>query len=143
MNVPRTATAYYTPQGPPFTVSISPMSTTILLGQSVPFTSTVSGGTPSYSYQWYVNNNPFPGATSSTWTFTPTAPGTYYVYLQVTDTGHITVQSDTAKVTVMPLPIGGYSIPYATQFQLTSVALYVASVALLGAALSLRKRKRK
>jgi hypothetical protein len=143
MNVPYTATAYYTPQGPPFTVLISPMSTTILLGQSVPFTSTVSGGTPSYSYQWYVNNNPFPGATSSTWTFTPTAPGTYYVYLQVTDAGHITVQSDTAKVTVMPLPIGGYSIPYATQFQLTSVALYVASVALLGAALSLRKRKRK
>jgi hypothetical protein len=143
MNVPYTATAYYAPQGPPFTVSISPMSTTILLGQSVPLTSTVSGGTPSYSYQWYVNNNPFPGATSSTWAFTPTAPGTYYVYLQVTDAGHITVQSGPAKVTVMPLPIGGYSIPYATQFQLTSVALYVASVALLGAALSLRKRKRK
>ena len=97
-------------QVPPLTVSISPMSASILIGQQVTFTSSVSGGIPPYTYQWYVNNQPVPGATSSTFTFTPTAAGTYYVVLKVTDAAGNTAQSDTAKVTVSSIPVGGYSI---------------------------------
>ena len=87
---------------PQLTVSISPHSTTITLGQSVLFTSTVSGGTPPYSYQWYLNGAPVSGATSASWTFTPTSAGSYTVYINVTDNVGVTVQSNTASVAVNP-----------------------------------------
>ncbi|MDI6691212.1 MAG: PKD domain-containing protein [Candidatus Bathyarchaeota archaeon] len=62
-----------------------PFSDSIILGHSVQFTSSVTGGTSPYKYQWYLNGNPVLGANSSSWTFTPTATGVYYVYLSVTD----------------------------------------------------------
>ncbi|MGB9778733.1 MAG: NosD domain-containing protein [Candidatus Bathyarchaeales archaeon] len=82
------------------TVSISPLSASILVGQSVTFTSTVSGGYAPYTYQWYLNDAPVSGATSETWTFTPTTSGIYYVYLKVTDAKGSTIQSETARITV-------------------------------------------
>jgi len=91
---------------PPPTVTINPMSDTIFVGQSVDFTSSVSGQTPPYTYQWYLNNNPVPGATISSWTFTPSAAGGYGVYLKVTDVNGNTAQSGTAQVTVkLPLSV--------------------------------------
>jgi hypothetical protein len=144
MGASNEAIAHYTS---PFTVSISPMSTTILSGQSVTFTSTVNGGTSPYTYQWYLGSNPYPGATSNTWAFTPTAPGIYYVYLQVTDANHVTVPSGTARIEVITLPpVGGlsdHSISVAVRTPIGSVATYIALVALFVAGLSLRKRKRK
>jgi hypothetical protein len=142
MSAPNEAIAHYT-SPIPFTVSISPMSANILLGQSVTFTSTVNGGTLPYTYQWYLGSNPYPGATSNTWTFTPTAPGIYYVYLQVTDANHITIQSDTARVTVTPIPVGGNSISLTKQAPTTQIAAYFALVALFGTIMSLAKRKKK
>jgi len=140
MNQPHAATAHYTP---PITVHISPPSATIYLGSSVPFTSTVAGGTPSYSYQWYMNNNPIAGATSSSWISTPMASGTYFVYLIVTDANHVTGQSETARITVSALPVGGYSISLTKQNSPSHIAAYTALIALFGAILSLAKRKRK
>jgi hypothetical protein len=119
------------------------MSASILLGQSVTFTSTVNGGTSPYTYQWYLGSNPYSGATSSTWTFTPTAPGIYYVYLQVTDANHVTIQSDTARVTVTPVPVGGYSVSVTKQTPTTQIAAYFALIALFGTIISLTKRKKK
>jgi hypothetical protein len=142
MNAPYAARAHYT-SPVPFTVSISPMSANILLGQSVTFTPAVNGGTLPYTYQWYLGSNPYPGATSNTWTFTPTAPGIYYVYLQVTDANHITIQSDTARVTVTPIPVGGNSISLTKQAPTTQIAAYFALVALFGTIISLAKRKKK
>jgi len=68
-------------------VHVSPSSATLGVGQSETLTSKVSGGTKSYTYQWYSNGAPVSGANNSTWTFTP--PWTlgvfsYSVYLQVT-----------------------------------------------------------
>jgi LPXTG-motif cell wall-anchored protein len=143
MDAPHTATAHYTLQAPTLSVTISPLSATIPLGNSVPFTSTVAGGTPPYSYQWYLNGNPASGATSNTWTFTPTAPNTYYVYLKVTDANNNTATSDTARVIVTKPPIGGYSVSMTGQDQKMPLAAYFGLVALFGAILSLRKRKRK
>ncbi|MEM2702757.1 MAG: PKD domain-containing protein, partial [Candidatus Bathyarchaeia archaeon] len=102
--------AFFKAAPTPPTVSISPMSASILVGQQVTFTSTVSGGTPPYTYQWFVNNNPVSGATSSSFVFTPTAAGTYYVVLKVTDAAGNTAQSDPARVTVSSVPVGGYSV---------------------------------
>jgi parallel beta-helix repeat protein len=90
---------------PPLSVSVSPLSASILVGQSVAFTSTVSGGYTPYAYQWYLNGNPVSGATSNIWTFTPTASGIYYVYLKVTDAKANTAQSETACVTVATVTV--------------------------------------
>ncbi|MEM1553195.1 MAG: PKD domain-containing protein [Candidatus Bathyarchaeia archaeon] len=130
-------------QVPPLTVSISPMSASILIGQQVTFTSTVSGGIPPYTYQWYVNNQPVPGATSSTFTFTPTATGTYYVVLKVTDAAGNTAQSDPAKVTVSTIPVGGYSAALTKNTPITPTIAYTMLIALFASLLSVTKGKRK
>jgi len=96
---------------PPLSASISPLSASILVGQSVTFISTVSGGYTPYSYQWYLNGNPVSGATSASWTFTSTEAGIYYVCLKVTDAKGNTAQSETARITAAAVPVGGYSIP--------------------------------
>jgi parallel beta-helix repeat protein len=81
-------------------VTISPLSASLIVDKSVTFTSTVSGGYPPYSYQWYLNGSLVSGATSSTWTFTPLSIGTHKVYLKVTDIyGNVAI-SDTATITV-------------------------------------------
>jgi hypothetical protein len=63
------------------------------------FTSTVSGGTSAYSYQWYLNGVPVSGATSVTWTFPPSPAGSYTVYVEVTDGVGAKATSNTATVT--------------------------------------------
>jgi hypothetical protein len=129
---------------PPLIVSISPTSASILVGQSVTFTSTPSGGYPPYSYQWYLGGVQVSGATSASWTFTPTTSGIYYVYLQVKDANNNIAQSETAKITVIPsVPVGGYSISLAKRTPTSQIAAYTLLIALFGVALSLRKRKRK
>jgi hypothetical protein len=128
---------------PPLTVSISPTSASILVGQSVTFTSTVSGGYSPYGYQWYLGGTPVSGATSSSWTFTPTASGIYYVYLEVTDANKNTAQSETARIAVSAVPVGGYAISLTKQTPTSHMATYVMLIALFGIALSLTKRKRK
>jgi hypothetical protein len=77
-------------------VSISPSSVDMRVGESKLFTSTVSGGTSPYSYQWYLNGILVSGATSSKWTFTPTSAGFYTVYVKVTDSLGMHTTSNTA-----------------------------------------------
>ncbi len=146
MSAAHTATANYTQiPGQPLTVSISPMTCTTTVGTPVLFTSTVSGGTGPYTYQWYENGNPVPNATSPSWTFIPTRGGTYYIYLQVTDAvqGHSTMQSGTAKIVVLPVSVGGLSISMKKPIPLSYLGAYIGLVALFCAALCMRKRKRK
>lgn len=138
-----TATAYYR-LVTQMTVTISPPSATIILGNSVSFTSNVIGGTPAYTYQWYVDSSPAPSATSSAWTFTPATTGIYYVFLKVTDSNGVTVQSDNARIAVVSPPsVGGYTVPLAKGASTSQMAAYVALVSLFGLVLSLKKRKRK
>jgi len=127
----------------PLSVTISPMSISALMGQSVTFTSAVSGGHPPYSYQWYLDGAPVPGATSSSWTFTPTTSGIYYVYLKVTDANNNIAQSETARTMVEVLSVGGYSISLAKQTPTAHIAAYTTLITLFATAMSLTKRKRK
>jgi hypothetical protein len=82
------------------TVTISPSPVTMDVGQSQVFNSTVSGGTSSYSYQWYLDGSPVSGATSASWTYTPPSTGSHTVYLNVTDAVNATAISNTVLVTV-------------------------------------------
>jgi len=121
------------PPPPPLSVSVSPLSASILVGQSLIFTSTVSGGYTPYSYQWYLNGAPVSGATSASWTFTPTTSGIYYVHLKVTDNKGNTAQSETARVTVTVVPVGGYSTPIKIQTKTEPIIPYIALIASLTA----------
>jgi PKD repeat protein len=112
-------------------------------GQSVAFSSTVTGGSLPYSYQWYINDHPFPNATTWNWTYTPSSSGVYFVYLRVTDTDNTTAQSQTARVDVISTPVGGISISQEKPLPIASIATYIALVGLFGAVLSFTKRKRK
>jgi hypothetical protein len=113
------------------------------LGTSVTFSSTIQGGKLPYSYQWYLDGQPVSGATMSTWTFTPSTGGVYYVYLKVTDADPTMAQSETARLDVISNPVGGYSISLNRQSPIASIATYIALVSLFGATLSFTKRKRK
>ena len=115
------------------TVHISPLSASINPGQSVTFTSTVSGGQPPYGYQWYLDGSPVSGATSNTWVFTPIADGIYYVYLNVTDAEGNTAQSETARIVVLAVPVGGYSVSVGQPAVAKPVLPYIAFIATLTA----------
>ena len=70
---------------PTLSVSISASATTIDYGQSITFESSVSGGTPPYSYQWDVNSANVTGATNSTYTTSTLPVGTDTIELWVSD----------------------------------------------------------
>ena len=128
---------------PPLSVSVSPLSASILVGQSVTFTSTVSGGYTPYTYQWYLNSAPVSGATANTWTFTPTTGGIYYVYLKVTDAKANAAQSETARIAVATVPVGGYSIPIQLPTTAKPVAPHIVLLTILTALFITIKRKTK
>jgi len=131
------------PPPPPLSVSISPLSASILVGQSVTFTSTVSGGYTPYSYQWYLNGAPVSGATSASWTFTLTTSGIYYVHLKIADAKSNTAQSETARITVSTVPVGGYSFPIQVSTKAEPVIPYIALIATLTAIFTISKHKTK
>jgi len=135
--------AVFTAIPPTLSASINPLSASILVGQSVTFTSTVSGGYPPYTYQWYLNGNPVSGATSDTWTFTPTESGIFYVYLKVTDAKGNTAQSETARITVSAVPVGGYSILIQQPTTTKPITPYITLLAILTAIFTTIKRKTK
>jgi hypothetical protein len=142
MDAAQTATAYYAQIGAHPTVTITPLSATVYPGGHVDFSSTVTGGTSPYGYQWYLDGNPVSGALSSTWTFIPTTQGVYYVYLKVTDALNSIGQSATAQVVVLPVPVGGYSVSL-TKATWPLLACYATFLAMFIVAISLIRRKRK
>jgi hypothetical protein len=85
---------------PTLSATISPSSATLYVGQCRLFTSSVTGGTSPYKYQWYLNGTAVSGATKPTWTFAPTSAGSYTVYVKVTDSDGMQATSNTATVTV-------------------------------------------
>jgi len=95
---------------PTLSVSVSPAVAACYVGQSQQFISIVSGGSPPYSYQWYLDGSPVSGATSASWTFAPVSTGIYLIYVKTTDAVGITAQSNTAQLTVSPPPVVGVTI---------------------------------
>jgi hypothetical protein len=94
--------AYITVNSLP-SITISPTTSTIHLGESQVFTSIITGGTSPYTYQWYWGNGTaIFGATSSSWIFTPPSAGTYTIYANATDNASIQKISSTATVTIPP-----------------------------------------
>ncbi len=89
------------------TVSVSPTSWIMDVGQSKIFSATASGGSGSYSsYQWYVGGVSQSGAATSTFSYSPVSSGSYLITVTVTDSlGATSAQSPAATVTVNASPI--------------------------------------
>ena len=66
------------------TVSLSPASSTLDLGQTVTFIPNVSSFSGSLSYQWFVNSA-LQSETGSSFIFNPASPGSNSIYVMVTD----------------------------------------------------------
>jgi hypothetical protein len=108
------------------TASIMASSTTVFVGQTVNFNSTVSGGLPPYAFQWCLNGSTIPSATLSTYMFTPNASGLYLFSMNVTDSAPTTSQSNTVSITVMPALTG--PVLYIDPSQILNVSLGPGSV---------------
>jgi outer membrane protein assembly factor BamB len=89
---------------PVLSVTVSPNNATLSVGQSQLFTSSVSGGTSPYSYQWCLDGLPVSFGTGATWEFVPVSEGSYAVDVKVTDSVGMKATSNTADVTVNPAP---------------------------------------
>lgn len=66
-------------------VQVTYGSTTTFVNQRVELTSTNSGDTPPYTYQWYINDRPVQGDTTSILEFIESTPGMYHISLGITD----------------------------------------------------------
>jgi len=142
MNMDHTLRAYFTAIPPPLSVSITPMSGSIRVGYSLPFTSSPSGGTPPYSYQWYLDGSPVQGATSDSWLWTVTHASVHYVYVKVTDSEGHTASSALAVISVSNgEAVGGYSVSFARQLPVVGFAAYFAVVAFAALGFCLVRRK--
>ncbi len=106
----------------PVQVQISCYSTSVWWGVGGEFNATASGGTGSYTYQWYSNGNPIPYATAKEYTYY--APvGTFTVYAIAKDAQNTSLASATSNsitLTVKPIPTGGGGPVMATQPGATS-----------------------
>ena len=93
------------------TVTITPTSSQIDLGQSQMWTANVMNGLPLFSYNWQVYNSIglvtnilYTGlGTTNSFTYTPSMPGTYSVNVVVMDSHPTTVNSLTSTLVVIPV----------------------------------------
>jgi len=86
-------------------IGIQPASATIDAGQTDRLIVLAGGGTPGYTYQWYIGNsgdttNPISNAVGNRYTAMVSSPTSYWV--KVTDAAGAQVNSNTANITVNP-----------------------------------------
>jgi len=81
-------------------VFVTPVAVYMDVGQSLLFSSNVSGGVLPRTYQWYLDSYPYSGATSNSWNFTSGSAGVYTIYLEVTDSFKMQATSNIVNVTV-------------------------------------------
>ena len=119
------------------TVSITPATNTIMdVGQSVTFTATATPGTGSpstYSYQWYTisgtTNTIITGATSNTYSYTPTTNTVIRLGVNVIDDANfITYSTNIANITVYPTQIISVQSPSNTYMDVGQSTTLVSSV---------------
>lgn len=87
---------------PALSVTISPTSAKVEINQALQFTSTMTGGTPPYSYKWYLDDSPVSSMTVSSLTLTPILAGSHTTYLKVTDMVGMSAVSPTSSITIIP-----------------------------------------
>lgn len=88
----------------PISISVTPISKSLSVGQSQTFTATVSNPNGAYTVQWFDTTTPtIVKGTGTTFTFTATAVGNFTYYAKATDT-QTTAQSNNVAITVTSTP---------------------------------------
>ena len=83
------------------TVSLSPTSWTMDVGQTETFTASVSGASGTLSYQWYVDSVLQSGQVTSTFSYSPSSSGSYSIYVTANDSADgLSGSSNVVTVTV-------------------------------------------
>lgn len=96
-------------------VSLTGVPSIMDVGQQASVTAIVSGGAPSYTYQWYVDNN-LAGGNSQVLDFVPAFSATYTIYVKITDSAFNASSISSSAVSVIVNPPLVVSIsPSATQ----------------------------
>jgi hypothetical protein len=91
-------------------VTISPQNPTVVIGGAASFTSSV-GGTPPFSYQWYLNSAPASGATNTLLAFNPVAANEAGNYQLVVTNSFGSATSAVDQLTVLLQPnLYGFSL---------------------------------
>ncbi len=86
----------------PLAVQISAPVNTLEVGQNANVYAQTSGGTPPYTYNWFVNGAQNAVVTSNTLTFYPSAAGAYPIYANAIDSSGQTQQSQSITFMVIP-----------------------------------------
>jgi hypothetical protein len=110
----------------PISVSVSPASVLMDVGQFQVFNSIVLGGMAPFSYHWYLDGNLLAGATSASWMYRPTSAGFHSVSLLVKDATGVTGTS-VASVKVSAEPSVSIS-PILVSFDLDQFQLFTSDV---------------
>lgn len=87
----------------PVAISISPLSASITVGQSVALTAVPVQGQAPYTVSWINEANGATLGSGSTYILTPTQAGTYNIHAVVTDNLGGAAQSQTATITANPI----------------------------------------
>ncbi len=111
-------------------VSVSPVSWFMDVGQSKLFNTIASGGSGIYSsYQWYVGGVAQSGATASTFTYAAGSMGSYSITVTVTDSlGKTSTQSSASSVVVNASPTVGVSPVGSLTMDVGQIQLFTATV---------------
>ncbi len=93
--------AIYDTTGTPPQITLSPQSATLLSGETQEFTSTVTGGQPPYTIDWYDSLTGNLLGSGESYLFTAFESGNYGIYAIVVDAEGLTGQSDVVPITVV------------------------------------------
>ena len=87
------------------TVTVSSTINPAAISQAFTFSSTITGGTSPYTYQWYGPSGLISGATSPTYSTSESSAGTYQFYVIVTDSIGNQATSPTYTETVVAMSV--------------------------------------
>jgi gliding motility-associated-like protein len=86
-------------------ITTQPQTVTVCEGSTLsPLTVAYTNGTGTATYQWFDSTGPIAGATTATYTPSNTTSNTYYCVITFSSGGCTSVTSDSAIVTINPLP---------------------------------------
>jgi hypothetical protein len=89
---------------PTLTASLAESASSVYFGNPVNFTVTVEGGTPPYSYAWYLDNQLAQTTTSPYYSNSSMPMGNHHVYVTVTDASNTTSTTLTFEFSVFTYP---------------------------------------
>jgi hypothetical protein len=102
----------------PLSATVTPHYAVVSGGQSQLFNSSVTGGSPPYTYQWFLGSYPISDATNPTYNFTAPLPaGAYYsISLLVTDsTGTQSAQFSLSASATVWVPVSNPTVYYSVE----------------------------